>query len=391
VVVVERVTDSDMTSEKRAGSRRAWALGVIVVWLVLSLISASQRYADSLQTSSPVGFSEFLFWSLGIWSYWALVTPLIFKLAERIPLSKGRLSRATAAHFAFSLLFGLSHIALFACLGMLFGRTRPGVTTTFAFEFGRGLRAFLYVELIIYWAILGAAVARDSFRKYREREARARELEAQLGLARLEALRMQIQPHFLFNALNTVAMLVRNNESGAAVQMVAGIGELLRVTLDQNSEQEVPLADELGFVRRYLAIEEFRFPDRLRVEVDVPEELLSASVPNLILQPLVENAIRHGVAKSSSSSFVRISARRQNGWLELAVEDDGPGLPTDWRPRAERGVGLRNVRSRMEQLYGSRQEFVILNTEPEGTAARLRIPLHRKGEEVNGENQNARR
>ena len=380
-VIVERVINSDITSENQAGSRRAWALGVIAVWLVLSLISASQRYADSLQTSSPVGFSEFLFWSLAIWSYWALLAPLIFRLGERIPLGRERLGRATLAHFTLGFLFGLSHIALFALLGTLFGQSRPGVTTTFLGEFGRGVRVFLYVELILYWAILGAAVARDSYRKYRERETRAMELETQLGQARLQALRMQIQPHFLFNALNTVAMLVRNGESVRAVQMVAGIGELLRSSLGDSAEQEVPLASELGFVRRYLSIEEFRFPDRLRVEVDVAEELLSAEVPNLILQPLVENAIRHGVARSSSSGLVRIAARRRNGWLELSVEDDGPGLPAGWRPDADCGIGLSNVRSRMEQLYGSRQEFVIQNVEPKGTAARLRIPLHRKGGE----------
>ena len=378
-VIVESVHNSDITSENPAGSRRAWALGVVAVWLVLSLISASQRYADNLQTPSPVGFSVFLFWSLGIWSYWALATPLIFNLAERIPLSKGRLGFSTLAHFALSLLFGLSHIALFALLGMLFGRSSSGATTTFIAEFGRGVRVFLYLELVFYWAILGAGIARDSYRKYRERETRARELETQLGLARLQALRMQIQPHFLFNALNTVAMLVRNGESGRAVEMVAGIGELLRSSLSDDSGQEVPLAAELGFVRRYLSIEEFRFPDRLRVEVDVPEELLSAEVPNLILQPLVENAIRHGVAKRTSSGLIRIAARRSNGWLELSVEDDGPGLPLGFEPEAGRGIGLTNVCSRMEQLYGSRQGFVIQNLVPEGAAARLRIPLHRKG------------
>jgi signal transduction histidine kinase len=377
-VIVENVHNSHLTSENQAGSRRAWALGVVVVWLVLSLISASQRYADSLQTAQPVGFSEFLIWSLAIWSYWALLTPLIFLLGERIPFSRERLGFATLFHFALGFLFGLSHIALFAGLGLLFGQNRTGVTTTFLAEFGRGVRIFLYVELVFYWAILGAAVARDSYRKYREREMRARELETQLGLARLQALRMQIQPHFLFNALNTVAMLIRNNESGRAVQMVAGLGELLRSSLGDNSEQEVPLAAELSFVRRYLAIEEFRFPDRLRVEVDVPEELLQAEVPNLILQPLVENAIRHGVARSSSSGLVRIAARRQDGWIELSVVDDGPGLPASFEPEADGGIGLRNVRSRMEQLYGSRQSFVIQNINPKGAMARLRIPLHRK-------------
>jgi two-component system, LytTR family, sensor kinase len=373
---MKRVADSDITSGTRKGSRRALALSVVAVWLVLSLISASQRYADSLQTSSPVGFSSFLFWSLAIWSYWALLAPLIFRLGEKIPLTRERLGRATLAHFALGLLFGLSHIALFAVLGTLFGQSRPGVTITFLGEFGRALRAFLYVELILYWAILGAAVARDSYRKYRERETRARELEAQLGRARLQALRMQIQPHFLFNALNTVSMLVRNGESERAVRMVAGIGELLRSSLADSAEQEVPLASELGFVRRYLSIEEFRFPDRLRVEVDVAEDLMSASVPNLILQPLIENAIRHGVAKSSSSGVVRIAARRRNGWLELTVEDDGPGLPEGWRADTAGGIGLSNVRARMEQLYGSRQEFVIENAGPKGAAARLRIPLH---------------
>jgi two-component system, LytTR family, sensor kinase len=383
---------AEITSETQAGSsRRAWALGVIAVWLLLSLISASQRYADSIQTSSPAGFPIFLFWSLAIWSYWALLTPLIFRLAERMPLGRERLGRATLAHFTLSVLFGLTHIALFALLGTLFGQSRPGVTTTFPGEFGRGVRVFLYIELILYWAILGAAVARDSYRKYRERETRARELETQLGLARLEALRMQIRPHFLFNALNTVAMLVRNNENGQAVEMVAGLGELLRSSLDDSAGQEVPLAAELSFVRRYLAIEEFRFPDRLRVEVDVPEELLQAEVPNLILQPLVENAIRHGVAKSSLAGLVRITARRGNGWLELSVEDDGPGLPAGWRADAGGGIGLRNVRSRMEQLYGSRQEFVLQNVEPQGAAARLRIPFHRRGASGDGKDKSVNR
>ena len=376
---------ADVTSESRAGSsRRAWALGVMAVWLVLSLVSASQRYADSLQTSTPASFPVILFWSLAIWSYWALLAPLIFRLAERMPLGRERLIRATLAHFALSLLFGLSHIALLALLGTLFGQSRPGVTITFPGEFGRGVRIFLYVELILYWAILGAAAARDSYRKYRERETKARELEAQLGLARLEALRMQIRPHFLFNALNTVAMLVRNNENKQAVEMVAGLGELLRSSLDDSAGQEVPLAAELGFVRRYLAIEEFRFPDRLRIEVDVPDELLEAEVPNLILQPLVENAIRHGVARSSSSGLVRITARRANGWLELSVEDDGPGLPAGWRPEAGGGIGLRNVRSRVEQLYGGRQEFALQNVEPRGAAARLRIPYRRRGASGDG-------
>ncbi|HKQ53373.1 MAG TPA: histidine kinase [Pyrinomonadaceae bacterium] len=384
--MAKRVTNSGIKAESQAGSSgRAWALGVVAVWLVLSLVSASQRYADSVQTSSPANFLVLLFWSLVVWSYWALATPLVFRLGEIIPLRKKRLVSATLTHFALALLFGLLHTAFVSLLAVLFSTPRPGVQTSWLVEFGRGVRVFLYVELILYWAILGAGIARDSYRKYLDREMRSRELETQLGLARLEALRMQIHPHFLFNALNTVAMLVRNNEGSQAVEMVAGLGELLRSSLADHPQQEVPLAAELSFVRRYLAIEEFRFPDRLRVEVDVPEELLQAQVPNLILQPLVENAIRHGVAKSSSPGLVRISARRANGWLELSVEDDGPGLPAGWLMDASGGgIGLRNVRSRMEQLYGVRQEFSIQNVEPQGAAARLRIPFRQSGAEEDG-------
>jgi two-component system, LytTR family, sensor kinase len=380
--VIKGVTSSEITSEnQKSASPHAWTLGIIAVWLMLSLISASQRYADSIQTSSPVSFLVFLLWSLVIWSYWALAVPLIFRLGKSIPFSQGMLSFATLTHFALAVLLGLLHIASVALLGTFFGQGRTGAPITLIGEFGRGVRVFLYLELILYWAILGAGIARDSYYKYREREMRSKELEAQLGLARLEALRMQVQPHFLFNALNTVAMLIRNGESSQAVEMVAGLGDLLRSSLNDSSEQEVPLAAELSFVRRYLAIEEFRFPDRLRVEVDVPEELLTVEVPNLIFQPLVENAIRHGIAKSSSSGLVRIIARRQNGWLELSVEDDGPGLPVGWQPEDCRGIGLRNVRSRMEQLYGNRHELVIQNVEPKGAVARLRIPLQGKGKE----------
>jgi two-component system LytT family sensor kinase len=379
--LVKRVSSSDDKNQIDS-PRSSWALGVIGVWLVLSLISASQRYADSLQTSSPASFPETLFWSLVIWSYWALATPFIFRLGERLPLVKERLGFAVPAHFIFSNLLGLLHVALLALLGALVGSGNTGVPVTFFSGFSRGVRAYLYLELILYWAILGACIARDSYRKYREREIMARELETQLSLARLEALKMQVHPHFLFNALNTVSMLIRNNETSQAVEMVAGLGELLRSSLSGSSEQEVPLESELNFVRKYLSIEEFRFPDRLRVEVDVPDELLTAEVPNLILQPLVENAIRHGVAKSSSSGHISIIARRQNGWLELSVVDDGPGLPAGrGLDSGGHGIGLKNVRSRLEQLYGSQQEFVIESTKPKGAVARLRIPFHRRDRE----------
>jgi LytS/YehU family sensor histidine kinase len=232
----------------------------------------------------------------------------------------------------------------------------------------------LFVEVILYWAVLGAGLARRASREARERELKAQALEAQLRQAQLVALKQQLQPHFLFNSLNTIAMLVRNGESQQAVQMIAGLGELLRWSLSENAAQEVTLAEELEAARRYLAIEQYRFPDRLRVEVEVPEALLGAAAPNLVLQPLVENAVRHGIAKSSSASTVRIGAELQTTErgteLLLRVEDDGDGFPSEWRP----GVGLGNTRERLSRLYGASAELSVARNETRGASVRLRLP-----------------
>jgi len=336
---------------------------------MLSVIISAQRYLDSVQTGVKVAFLSFLLWSLVIWSFWAFATPVIFMLSRRFPLNRENRVSAAIIHFILALVFGLAHITLFALLGTFAGSDAVSIST-FISDFTTGLRFLLYVELVFYWGILGAAIAKDSYQKFRERELSARELETQLGLAQLQALKMQIQPHFLFNALNTIAMLVRNKENDQAVQMIAGLGELLRWSLNDNSAQEVPLSSELDFMRRYLAIEQFRFPDRLRVEIDVPPELLDANVPNLILQPLVENAIRHGVAKSSSAGLVRVAAKRQKDLLELSVQDDGPGLPADY----QQGIGLGNTRDRLEKLFQRRQDFLIQNVDPTGAKAVIRIP-----------------
>jgi len=279
---------------------------------------------------------------------------------------------------------------LFALLGML-GSGGSVTFKTFKADINLGLRFLLYVELVFYWAILGAGIAKDSYQKFREREISAKELETKLSLAQLQALKMQIQPHFLFNALNTVAMLIRNRKNDQAVQMVAGLGDLLRWSLNDNSAQEVPLSAELDFMRRYLAIEQFRFPDRLRVEIDVPTELLTSCVPNLILQPLVENAIRHGVAKSSSAGWVRIAAKRQDNWLELSVQDDGPGLPSTWMLADNHGIGLGNTRDRLRKLFNDRQEFAIENAQPTGAKAVIRIPYQQNQAESHAKVQSTNR
>jgi LytS/YehU family sensor histidine kinase len=229
---------------------------------------------------------------------------------------------------------------------------------------------------------MGLYYAFDYHRRFRDRELVAAQLETQLTTAHLQALRMQLHPHFLFNALHSAAMLTMIDPEGAH-RVLVQLSALLRTTLDRSAAAEVPLAEEIDFVDRYLAIEQIRFQDRLRVEIQADDDALSATVPNLILQPLVENAVRHGIARRTGARCLTIRGHRQNGSLVLEVEDDGPGLPGGWtigRPQAGGGVGLTNVRARLERMYGADGRLELLAPAGEdgkprqGVLARVTIP-----------------
>ena len=232
-----------------------------------------------------------------------------------------------------------------------------------------------------YWVFIGLYYAFDYHRRFREREVAAAQLETQLATAHLQALRMQLHPHFLFNALHSAAMLTMMDPE-AAHRVLVQLSTLLRATLDRSSAAEVPLSEEIDFVDRYLAIEQIRFQDRLRVDIQAEDDALSAVVPNLILQPLVENAVRHGIARRTDARCLTIRGARQNGALVLEVEDDGPGLPVGWTltPPDGGGVGLTNVRSRLERMYGERGRLELLTPAGEdgkprqGVLARVTIP-----------------
>ncbi len=350
--------------------RQLYWLGILGGWLMLTLITTGQWYFLGRQSGSDSGLLLNLSMAAAIWLFWAAAAPLIFWLGRRIPLQRGKLNRALLAHLAFAFIFGLLHLGFWSAIVILFESARNGAPNRFSVLFFNLSQYLLYVEVILYWAVLGAAVAVQALRQSRERELKAQALEAQLQQAQLLALKQQLHPHFLFNSLNTISMLVRNGETQQAVQMIAGLGELLRWSLTEQAEQEVTLATELETARRYLAIEQFRFPDRLRVEFNVPDELMNAAVPNLILQPLVENAVRHGIAKSSSASLVRIRARRQAADLEILVEDDGEGFAAEWQP----GLGLENTRARLARAYAANAELSVAQNESKGASIRLRLP-----------------
>jgi two-component system, LytTR family, sensor kinase len=233
-----------------------------------------------------------------------------------------------------------------------------------------------HVALLIYFAILGAGYSFEFYLKYREREFAASELERQLAQAQLQALKMQLHPHFLFNTLHTISVLVRKQENQTAIRMISGLSDLLRYVLRKNEAQAIPLRQELDFIGQYLEIERLRFQDRLQVQINVAVETLDAEVPNLILQPLVENAVRHGIAARADAKIVEIKSWRGANKLWIEVRDDGPGISDDLQIANGGGLGLKNTRARLEQIYGEVYSFELQNAEPSGAIARLGIPFN---------------
>jgi len=230
-------------------------------------------------------------------------------------------------------------------------------------------------DLLIYGGVIGICYALDYYRKYREREFLASRLEAQLAQAQLESLRMQLHPHFLFNTLNGIVGLVRDNKNQAAVSMLVGLSDLLRHALEHSARQEVELREELNFIKLYLSIQEMRFSDRLRVELNIDPATTKAMVPNLILQPLTENALRHGFGRSADSGMVGISSAAENGHLRLTVYDNGAGLPDDWQLKGSTGIGLANTAARLQQLYNDNHQFDIRNRAGGGVEVVILMPL----------------
>ena len=237
---------------------------------------------------------------------------------------------------------------------------------------GIPLGTWLYDGLVLLaWSLLYYGL-NDWIEIERQRE-RAIRAEAMAHEARLRALQSQLEPHFLFNTLNAISTLVAEGENAAAVRMISRVSDFLRLTLDANETPEIPVAEELEFVRRYLEIEQVRFGDRLCISINAQSEAMSALVPALVLQPLVENAVKHGVLPRERGGAVSVSVALQNGMLRMAVTDDGPGLPNDSDPR--QGVGLANTTARLAELYGNRARFSVISSAQGGVAAVIEFPF----------------
>jgi LytS/YehU family sensor histidine kinase len=315
-------------------------------------------------------------WQLLVWYVWGCLSPLILLLQRRFPLEGSRWLRSLLIHLTVALFFATIHVGAETSLKMLirpfddWSDIRP-----FELQYLSGLRNFFLFDVLVYWAILGFGHAVDYQKKYRDRESLAVQLKARLAQAQLESLKMQLHPHFLFNTLHSIAAMVRNNETKPAVNMIVGLSELLRHALENSDEQEVPLRDELKFIDLYLRIQQQRFSDTLKVHMEVSPETLNAMVPNLILQPLVENAIRHGTPADDTAGKIVIETFTDREMLHIRVCDDGPGLQAGWRIEEKAGVGLTNTRERLKHLYGSGCRFELRSGESRGVTASITIPL----------------
>lgn len=250
-------------------------------------------------------------------------------------------------------------------------------------QFENGFLAFRAgLDILLYLSVVGVCQGITNFRRSQERERRATELEARLTRSKLQALRMQINPHFLFNTLNAISTLIYVNPK-AADEMLTDLSDLLRRSLDTVEDQEITLGQEAQFIRAYIGIEQKRFGDRLRVEIEIPEELSRAMVPALVLQPLVENAIRHGIEPLRAPGLITIEAKRDGSNLVLTVRDNGKGAPADVLKDPDgRGIGLTNTRARLRELYGKEQQFLLREVAPRGCEVEIHIPHRTQPSEV---------
>jgi len=349
-----------------------WNL-IFGIWTGYGIVASLQQTALLVYNGRPVHVWTGLALQLPSAWCWALLTPFVWGVARRLPLAGPDQLLRVMAHF-------LIGAAIVFSLDVVFELYAPLIIQAAAPHkplLARASKQFVWLFLgdsMLYWAVLIVGQARAAAARSRARELRQAQLESQLAQAQLVALKMQLHPHFLFNALHTVATLVRTGSGGKAVQVVARLGDLLRRMLDDALTQQVTLGEEMQFIRAYLEIEQIRFEDRLVVVSTTPPDTLAAQVPHLILEPLVENAIRHGIA-SNEAGQLEISARHVGAELRLTVRDSGVGLEARANASPGRGVGLANTRLRLLQLYGDRATLMLSNNPTRGVTAEIRLPF----------------
>jgi len=343
------------------------------IWLGIALVDAMQTVIVQHEQATHHDWFKLFSVLVLFWLPWALATAPVMRLGHRFPLLHLRPLFNWIAHlvacFTIALVFSMWTLWLGRLVGLY--RSAPTSESFMKLLLQRFLNGSV-AALILYAGILVVSYVVDSRASLADQQLQTAHLNEQLSMAKLDALRKQIEPHFLFNTLNAISCLVRAGRGEDAVTMIAGLSDFLRHTLERSSRQQVPLAEELEFAEKYLSIERVRFADRLQVDLDVPLDLYQAQVPSLILQPIVENAVKHGIAKRAQGGKIRIAAFLDHNRVTLMVSNDGPPLfPSEL---SGLGIGNANVRTRLKRLYGDAFEFTILNGKTGGVEVSVSIP-----------------
>lgn len=346
---------------------RLW-LWSLPFWLLLALVYAGQEFLTRRLGGQPLDWTMYLYGAPSALA-WIVTAPLLFYFCQRTPIERAHLARSLLKHAAIGNTVALAQAAFTMATSEVFWSVvawrAPGR------PWNPRVLGWYLANFLVYFLLVGAAHALRYYARYRAVELRTAQLEARLAEARLASLRMQLQPHFLFNVHHAIVGLIMKRESEQAIAMLTRLSDLLRHTLESANDAEVPLEREIETLRLYLEIQQIRFGPRLTVEFDIEPAAAQARVPNMALQPVVENAIKHGLERMAAEGRIEISARTGGGALTLRVRDNGPGLA---KPNGK-GLGLANVRNRLEQLYGPAYRLELESPPGEGVTATLEIPL----------------
>lgn len=356
-----------------------WGL-IVATFLFIGIYRSGINLLFFIGQRRPIDWNIALNYELFYWIIWIFLVPALLVFARRFRLERKRIWRHLAAHFAFALMVSFVQMkiwlifqhALFPGAGQ-----NPVPIPSILFSFNIPLSTMGILNNIYhYWIIAGIYYMLDYLIKHRDREIKASRLQAQLVQAELTAMKIQIHPHFLFNTLHTIAAKARKNDNSTVIKMLVSLGDLLRKTMDYSHQQEVPLQIEMELLDNYLEIQQERFSSRLKINKVIDPGAHDVLVPNFLLQPIVENAIIHGVDKKDSIGTITIKVRKLSDHLFIEVKDDGPGLPNDWDKDSHSGLGVSNTRKRIEQLYGSNGSLLIDNRSSGGVVVTIRIPIH---------------
>ena len=350
-----------------AVERRAWLL-LFGALLLLSLLTMPQLALQYSMRGVVLPWHEVVFSGLATWLPFGVLAPLIIALVRHFPLEPGNWRRSAA---------WLAVGSLAVCVGYAVLRwavSHIPLVDPKPLPFTWLLVSQFYLAFQSYWVLVAVHQAWHNYKRFRDRALRASQLEARLARAQLEVLKGQLHPHFLFNTLNAISALV-HRDPNAADEMITQLSDLLRMSLDSIGIQEVTLGQEIDFLSRYLDIQRTRFQDRLHVRLSIPQGLMGVMVPNQVLQPIAENAIKHGLATRPECGHIEVTARQVDSWLELAVRDDGPGIHLGPEGLPVGGIGLRNTRERLRELYGPGAVLTLANHPEGGAVVWLRLPL----------------